>query len=39
MEENNRPDDSLTGVLLVALLSLIAGFLAGQLAGMLGVTL
>ena len=36
--EEHKPDDTLTGVLLVAGLSLILGFLAGQLAALLGVT-
>ena len=36
--EGHRPDDSLTIVLLVAVLAVIAGFLGGQLAAMFGVT-
>ena len=37
--EGNKPDDSLTVVVLVALLAMIAGFLLGQLAALLGVIL
>ena len=37
--EKHKPDDTLTVVLLVAGLSLIAGFLAGQLVALLGLTL
>ena len=37
--EEHKPDDSLTGVILVALLSGIAGFLLGQLVALLGLTL
>ena len=37
--EENKPDDSLTIILLVALLGVIAGFLAGQLLAMFGVIL